>query len=167
MLWDSVYTTMLNLRAPVTFLADLLILQATLLSLLILMSFLWALCCKKRCIGVRKLRTRYDKASAKSWLLYSVPQKGLSYSQKNGQTWIWPKIWPTRVTNFTFYSENVRNISSWFTQPSISSIFQSTPLSTGLTTRVAEFARKISTVSRDSLPPSYSRCDLRRLVQIK
>ena len=41
------------------FLADLLILQATLLSLLILMSFLWALCCKKRCIGVRKLRTRY------------------------------------------------------------------------------------------------------------
>merc|ERR1719264_1293724 len=69
---------------------DLLILQATLLSLLILMSFLWALCCKKRCIG-------------------------------------------------------------------------STPLSTGLTTRVAEFARKISTVSRDSLPPSYSRCDLRSI----
>ena len=116
--------------------------------------------------GNSELVTMY-KASSKSWLLYGVPQKGLSYSQKNGQTWIWPKIWPTRVTNFTFYSENVRNISSWFTQPSISSIFQSTPLSTGLTTRVAEFARKISTVSRDSLPPSYSRCDLRRLVQIK
>ena len=28
---------------------------------------------------------------------------------------------------------------------------------------MAEFARKISTVSRDSLPPSYSRCDLRHI----
>ena len=91
----------------------MLILQATLLSLLILMSFLWALCCKKRCIGVRK-------------------SSGRKYFQLNHAT--------------------------------SHSIFQSTPLSTELVSRrMAELARKISTVSRDSLPPSYSRCDLRQI----